>query len=110
MRRPLDWIVVSISLMVLFANRMLTDSDPIPVATVPDLANVIEDETDSASPFAYIREDGSQVFLPDVGPRLASQARPEPATATSAVYTWSLPMATPASDTRSFTSAAPSSR
>lgn len=84
MRRPLDWIVVSISLMVLFANRMLTDSDPIPEASVPE-----------ESPFAYIREDGTQVFLPAAGHRSTSPARPVTASTTTAVYTWSQPMVTP---------------
>ena len=101
MRRPLDWIVVSISLMVLFANRMLTDSDPIPVASVPDFPALAEAAGQPASPFAYIREDGTEDFLPDVGPRTAVESR-APASTVSAVYTWSLPMVTPARETPSF--------
>ncbi len=66
MRRPLNWIVVSISLMVLFANRMWAQrpADELasqareivpaatPLAAIPD------------SPFAYVREDGTQEYLP----------------------------------------------
>ena len=102
MRRPLDWIVVSISLMVLFANRMLTSSDPIPMASVPDFTVSVEDMGQPESPFAYIREDGSQVFLPAAGSRLAGPARPELVSTTNAIYTWSLPMVTPARETTSF--------
>lgn len=98
MRRPLDWVVVSISLMVLFANRLLTDSDPVPVAAVPDFEAAVPPE----SPFAYIREDGSQIFLPAAGSRLAAPARLQPASTTHAVYTWTLPMATSAGDKASF--------
>lgn len=103
MRRPLDWIVVSISLMVLFANLMVTDSDRVAVASVPDLPVLTANANANApeSPFAYIREDGSQVYLPAVGPRLAGPARPQAST-TNAIYTWSLPMATPARETPSF--------
>jgi hypothetical protein len=93
MRRPLDWIVVSISLMVLFANRMLTDSDPVPVASVPDLQVLADDLGEGESFFGYIREDGSQVFLPAAGQR--GPARPASASTTNAIYTWSQPMVTP---------------
>ena len=101
MRRPLDWIVVSISLMVLFADRILTDSDPIPLASVPDFPALAEEPGQPASPFAYIREDGTEVFLPATGSRAAVESR-KPASTISAVYTWSLPMVTPARETPSF--------
>lgn len=108
MRRPLDWIVVVISLMVLFANRMVTDSDPNSVASVPDFEALAERAGQPASPFAYIREDGTEVFLPDIGPRSAVDSR-TPASTISAVYTWSLPMVTPAREPPSI-STWPSSR
>lgn len=66
MRRPLNWIVVSISLMVLFANRMWAQrpgDEPatqarqaVPGAAIP---TAIAD-----NPFAYVREDGTQEYLP----------------------------------------------
>ena len=101
MRRPLDWIVVSISLMVLFADRIVPDSDPISLASVPDFPALAEEPGQPASPFAYIREDGTEVFLPVTGTHVAVESR-QPASTISAVYTWSLPMVTPARETLSF--------
>jgi hypothetical protein len=96
MRRPLNWIVVSISLLVLFANRMVADT--VPPASVPMAA--------SASPglFAYVQEDGTQLYLP------ASESPPrpplsfefenvhavsgfdDPGDPKAAVYTWTSPL------------------
>ena len=102
MRRPLDWVVVSISLMVLFANRMYAKPD---VAPEPALASLLETPaaTPGQSPFAYVREDGSQQFLPlvnggsqDLESEHARQfegislANADPK---MAVYTWSTPVA-----------------
>jgi len=101
MRRPLDWIVVSIALMVLAANLLLRHSDPIPVAAVRDFRLLADESGQPASPFAYIREDGTEVFLPDDGTRTADESR-TPASTVSAVYTWSLPVATPARERPSF--------
>lgn len=71
MRRPLDWIVVSISLMVLAANRMLVTPDPAPMAQAPALrAEAIGTEPTAqvpASPFAYVRSDGSLLYVPAQG-------------------------------------------
>jgi hypothetical protein len=111
MRRPLDWLVVSISLMVLFANRMWAQRpveelaskqrESIPVPAAPIAASA------GPSPFAYVREDGTQEFLPTppvpavlVIPRstfedvhaqegLDRWATSDPK---AAVYTWSSPV------------------
>ena len=95
MRRPLDWLVVSISLMVLFGSRMSTDSDPSFVAPVPDFVFSMENVGQNESPFAYIREDGSEVFLPASGSRRVVTARPTNAATVTADWTWSLPMVMP---------------
>ncbi len=68
MRRPLNWLVVSISLMVLFANRIWAERpaealaaqqrERIPVLAAPIAASA------APSPFAYVREDGTQEFVP----------------------------------------------
>ena len=99
MRRPLNWFVVCISLLVLFANRVLVTPELPPPALAVMPAGV------SGSPFAYVREDGSQVAVllarPDVDPprsfedlhalqfEAASPVSAEPA---AAVYTWSSPV------------------
>ncbi|HUQ10700.1 MAG TPA: hypothetical protein VM146_10335 [Steroidobacteraceae bacterium] len=80
MRRPLHWIVVSISLLVLFADRMLTTQPPEPAAQM--------------SPFAWIREDGSEVYLPTSPPRAPGLVTTsQHGSTTHAVYTWSSPVA-----------------
>ena len=100
MRRPLNWLVASICLLALFANRMVANSDPAPAAAVPALPAVVTgmSENTAGSPFAYVREDGSEVYLPPRGStegRRAVQfedaavAITDPA---AAVYTWSSPM------------------
>ena len=68
MRRPLNWLVVSISLMVFFANRMWGEGPMEQAATqpresIPVLAAPIAASA-TPSPFAYVREDGTQEFVP----------------------------------------------
>lgn len=101
MRRPLDW-VLSISMMVLVANHVLTDSDTarmasVPVTSVPVTAAPVVDTALEESPFAWIREDGTQVYLPSPGPSTETRAAP-----TEAVFTWTLPMVTPGREARAF--------
>lgn len=107
MRRPLDWIVVSISLMVLAANRMLVADDPAPMARAPALRaeSISLTETVPGSPFAYIRSDGSLLYVPAKGagaylePPLQSGLEDdhagsgfhEPLNLETAVYSWSTP-------------------
>jgi|SRR5689334_1779465 len=94
MRRPLDWIVVSISLLVLFANRMLTAKPPELQVAVPDIEAVVSNApaAEPASPFAWIQEDRSQVFLPAATPRLAGPVTSQHNPALNALYTWSSPL------------------
>jgi hypothetical protein len=68
MRRPLNWIVVSLSLLALFANRAFLESGvPQPrLAAIPVSSPSLE--AAAPSPFAYVNEDGSQVYLPVVRP------------------------------------------
>ncbi len=104
MRRPLDWIVVSISIMVLFANRMLAPKPLDLDAPVPEIRAEVSGtpaanpavQTDN--PFAYIREDGSLQFLPvaaprvTTGPRVTGKAvKSRASTPSTALYTWSSP-------------------
>jgi hypothetical protein len=67
MRRPVDWIVVSISMMLLAANRMLV-ADPVvePTSASPVLRDqrIAREPPAPTSPFAYVRKDGTQVYLP----------------------------------------------
>jgi hypothetical protein len=112
MRRPLDWFVVSISMMLLAANRMLASppaesaaptpelpvaasaiSIPLMVASAPGEAALVE------NPFAYIREDGSLQFLPAASsrpmaaPRVSAKTlRSRPTTPSTALYSWSTPL------------------
>jgi hypothetical protein len=100
MRRPLNWVVVSISLLVLFANRMYAKPDLDPASTG---ASLLAPSAPMPSPFAYVREDGSQQFLPLVitasGELEAGHARQfegisrASADPRIAVYTWSTPVA-----------------
>lgn len=101
MRRPLNWIVVSISLMVLFANRLWA---PRPVeqfvGKAPEIVPVASIAA-PASPFAYVREDGTQEYLPLPPPsfeqlhaedgfdRWVDTQDTDPK---AAVYTWSSPV------------------
>lgn len=105
MRRPLDWIVVSISLLVLAANRLLVSNDPVPMARAPALrAEPIKAaETIPDSPFAYVRGDGSLVYVPAKGAGAyleppsqagleddhAGAGFHEPLNLETAVYSWS---------------------
>lgn len=89
MGRPLDWIVVSLSLLVLFANRMLVQPPAQPLSTTSETVNPAMAPragtagvaanaaagTEADSPFAYIREDGSQVFLRNDGTALPPAQR-----------------------------------
>jgi len=94
MRRPLDWIL-SLS-MVWLVVHVLTESDPSRVSAVPsDLSPHIGTSAEE-SPFAWIREDGSYDYLPAT--TMWGSGHP---TAADAVFTWTLPVATPASELRS---------
>jgi hypothetical protein len=55
MRRPLNWVVIAISLLMLVVNQMA--AGPGPSAAVP---------TSPVPPglFAYVQEDGTLTFLP----------------------------------------------
>lgn len=103
MRRPLNWIVVAISLLMLFANRMV--ADPIPAARAPATSEM-------PGPFAYVQEDGTEIFLAvpasTLLPRSESAVLPplsfedvhansgfdDPADPKTAVYTWTAPLVT----------------
>jgi hypothetical protein len=91
MRRPLDWFVVSLSLLVLFANRMWAEQ-PAQPRTV-SLA-----QAPRPTPFAYVREDGSELYLQASGSAEAIPQAPDldrpGATGDfdAAVYTWSSPV------------------
>lgn len=97
MRRPLNWIVVAISLMTLFVNRMATD----PVRPV----TYSTDPSPSPGIFAYVQEDGTLLYLPGSEAPAAPLILFEDAHAASgfdhaadmprgAVYTWKSPLAT----------------
>lgn len=105
MRRPLDWIVVSISILVLYANRLLAPQPIELQALGPKFqASVVASPATAQAdnPFAYIREDGSLQFLPVASPRVAGKAA-KPRQATSpALYTWSSPLILVDKDTQSF--------
>jgi hypothetical protein len=105
MRRPFDWTMVSLLLMVWFVARLSTDYDPVPRASVP--AAMVSDAVAAVpeSPFAYIREDGTEEPLPVTGdhgagqPRAVSTEKPSKTTPTNAssnpapaLFTWSSPL------------------
>jgi hypothetical protein len=109
MRRPLNWIVVSISLMVLFANRMWAQrpADELASRARQIIPAAVSQGAWADSPFAYVREDGTQEYLPapDVPAVLAApRSRFEDVHARdgldrwvagdpkAAVYTWSSPV------------------
>jgi hypothetical protein len=106
MRRPLDWIVVSISITVLFANRMLAPQPMELQAPGPRFQESAAEGPAIAqadNPFAYIREDGSLQFLPVAAPRVAGKAaKSRQATPSTALYTWSSPLILVDKDTQSF--------
>jgi hypothetical protein len=94
MRRPLNWIVVAISLLMLVVNRMAVG--PGPSASIPATS-------ESLGLFAYVQEDGTLLFLPvpesAVLPPLSFEevhARSvfehgDAADPKAAVYTWTSP-------------------
>ena len=108
MRRPLDWIVVSMSLLVLAGNRMLVPERAVAVVPAPPARGELIALTEPvpSSPFAYVREDGSQVYVPipgvtgeDEQPMLltsedlhATSGFDAPVDSRTAVYTWSSPI------------------
>lgn len=108
MFRPLAWIVLSLVMLAFWAGRMLADSDPQPAPVVPAVVTspVLAPDGESAplpSPFAYVREDGSQEFVPATGTASPGASfedthalqfqRSAPAVreTEAAVYTWSSP-------------------
>ena len=108
MRRPLDWLVVSISLMVLAANHMLAGNrDAQAIARAPALrAEAVNARTDvPRSPFAYVQGDGSLLYVPATGAGAylepptqagleddhAGSGFHEPMNLETAVYSWSTP-------------------
>ena len=64
MRHPVDWMVVSIALLMLAVSQWRGSADltSAQAATAPMSG-------DERSPFAYIREDGSEIYLPVNGSR-----------------------------------------
>jgi hypothetical protein len=96
MRRPLNWLVVAISLLLLCASRMV--ANPAPDAHAPAVTN--------ASPglFAYVQEDGTLLYLPGSETELPAVSFGEVHAASGfdetsgmpevAVYTWTSPLAT----------------
>lgn len=83
---------MSISLLALFANHKFARSGPQPVT-----AAAVET---GQSPFAYVREDGSELVVPAAGqgplfPAPPPEA-PDPGSSLAAVYTWSSPVMAPA--------------
>jgi hypothetical protein len=88
--RRLDWIAVSICLALLLASRAMTPAAPETLAR-PVL------ETPPSSPFAWIREDGTEIYLPSTGPDdIATHPAPETSTTSKALYTWSSAVDSPA--------------
>lgn len=87
MGRPFNWTLVSMAAVVLGAARMLIASE----ATAPSRLRAAQQDTASSrllaqamtpamedSPFAYIREDGTEIRLPAIG-RAAHPLRVEDA-------------------------------
>jgi hypothetical protein len=94
MRRPLDWIAMSLLLLVLCANRILTDPPPALEASPPALGAMVSNAPAGvpSSPFAWIQEDGSLVYLPapEAGVDVSMEAMIGSSTE-RAIYTWSAP-------------------
>lgn len=83
MRRPF-WMPVSICLGLLLAHQARGPRAP-----------MVETEPASAppSPFAWIQEDGTEVYVSAQGSRIASpDVELVPASTTHALYTWSSPL------------------
>ena len=116
MRRPLDWIVVSISLLVLAANHMLVEKkEPAAFLQASTQASVHAPalraepinvtEAVPRSPFAYVQGDGSLLYVPARGEGAyleppsqtgleddhAGSGFHEPMNLETAVYSWSSP-------------------
>lgn len=84
MRHPVDWMVVSIALLMLAVSQWRGSADLTSAqsATAPMSG-------DERSPFAYIREDGSEIYLPVNGSRPRGAMKAQISPATTAVFTWS---------------------
>lgn len=65
MGRPFDWTLVSMAAVVLGVARMLA-AGPAAQASAPAASEAVPDP--DASPFAYIREDGTEDRVPATGP------------------------------------------
>lgn len=79
--RLLDWVVVGVSLLVLIANRLWLQPAELSLTT----------QDSAPSPFAYIRADGSEVYLPAGGGRSAESASKSDTASRTwefAVYSW----------------------
>ena len=101
MRGVLDWIVVSIAVLMLLVNRWLAPAD-ISGAAASERQAARATRSDQmamqeTNPFAYIHEDGSEVYLPMKRPA-QSAARAATSSATTAVFTWSAQDVTSARD------------
>jgi hypothetical protein len=113
MRRPLDWFVVVISLLVLYAHQARvgywTRAAAIP-DRAPEFGVIARQDARStmaaaSSPFAYVRPDGTELRVPatGIGPRIETSASSSAADlevfsgsraardSRAAVYTWSVP-------------------
>ena len=108
MRRPLDWFVVSISLMVLAANHLFAgknDLEPIALAPALRAEAVHVTSAEPRSPFAYVQGDGSLLYVSarGVGAYLEPPSQTgleddhagsgflQPLNLETAVYSWSTP-------------------
>jgi hypothetical protein len=90
MRRPLNWVVVCLSLLFLLANLSFGRKHDVTgqiAALAPAQSPYAESFPDFGNEpqFGYVRADGS--FLP-----LAQQSEPVVAEVGSAVYVWSSPV------------------
>jgi hypothetical protein len=102
MAMPLGWVLVSISLTALLADWMYAQPEAVP-APLPASTLASAAATPIESPFAYVREDGSEQFLPipddpSFGKFETEHARQFEGISLStadpkiAVYTWSSPV------------------
>lgn len=121
MRRPFDWLVICLALLVLWANRFLPEVGPeqpptrlgraaisgsmarddVATRRMAAHTRLRAEPAATPSPFAYIREDGTQVFLPAAGTPAGVPARvfekihagdvaaPAERVPAGAVYSWS---------------------
>jgi hypothetical protein len=108
MGRPLDWFVVSISLLVLLVNQRMAKDEPGMAARPPEVRALLATAgaDTPASPFAYVQPDGTELQVPatGIGPLVAvpvtSRSREDRYArhgiaaafdSRTAVYTWSVP-------------------